>query len=84
MTVSKLQVAVESAVRVFIWAALPALGTTLVQNNGAPLKSAAEAAVIAALAAGLAAVGRMVKPLKVDAAGVGVEGVPPVKPPGPA
>jgi len=73
--VPKSKAMLELAIYTFAVAAFPVFGTSLAATNGNVGKSAIVAAAGSALAAGLAAVARAVKPLSTDAAGVGVAGV---------
>ncbi len=73
--VSKEQAMMESAVRTFLQAALPAIGGALYATNGNLTKTVIVAAGVAGVAAGLAALARSLRPMQTDAANVKVEGV---------
>ena len=70
---TKLQAMWESAYRTFLQAALPAFVGVLVATDGFS-KAALYTAVIAGASAGLAAVARLLRPIKTDQVGVGVSG----------
>jgi hypothetical protein len=75
--ISKAKAAVESAVRTFLQAAVPAfvLAVSLSRPDGITITDALLAAVVAAASAGIAAVFRIAKPIQTDRPSVAVAGL---------